>query len=124
MSGINEVLTNNSFIDKCMKLIPEDPLTQSKFIYSLTWVVFLGLLGYGLNAWYNFFAHSFQLSYLFSGLFMVAIALISAAGLKQTRQGYLTMKKIYSRPVKKQEPIKVESLEEMKSIFKEDGKKV
>lgn len=116
MSSPTDTFTKNKFIDKVMKWIPEDPLTQSKFMYYLTCVVFLGLLGYGLNAWYNFFAHSFQLSYLFSGLFMIAIALISSFGLKQTRSNYILVKQMYSMP--KQE-MKVESIGEMKEEFKD-----
>ena len=119
MSNINEAFTKNSFIDRVMKWIPEDPLTQSKFIYYLTCIVFFGLLGYGVNSWYSFFTHSFQLSYLFSGFFMTAISLISLFGLKQTRQSYLTMKAIYSTP--KQE-VKVETIDEMKSEFNNETK--
>ena len=120
MSDINEAFTKNSFVDKVMKWIPEDPLTQSKFIYYLTCIVFFGLLGYGINAWYNFFAHS-SLSSFFSGCFMVAIAIISLFGLKQTRQSYLVMKKMYSQP---KIEVKVDTLDEMKKEFNDAGTKV
>lgn len=115
--GINDAFTKNSFVERIMKWIPEDQLTQSKFIYYLTCIVFFGLLGYGLNAWYNFFAHDFQLSSFFSGLFMTAVALISLFGLKQVRQQYYLLKQVYAQP---KEEIKVESIEDMKKEFNND----
>lgn len=119
MSDVNTAFTRNSFVDKVMKWIPDDPLTQSKFIYYLTCIVFFGLIGYGLNAWYNFFAHG-SLSYFFSGCFMIAIGLISFFGLKQTRQSYITLKQIYAQP---KEEIKIDIVDDMKKEF-DDGTKV
>jgi hypothetical protein len=114
MSNPTEAFTRNSFVEKVMKWIPDDALTQSKFIYYLTIVVFLGLIGYGVTAWYNFFFHSFQLSYLFSGLFMTAIGFISLFGLKQTRNSYFALKEAYSQPVN---IINLDNIKDMKKEF-------
>lgn len=109
-----EQLTKNSFVDKMLKLIPEDPLTQAHYMYLLTLIVFLGLLGYGAVSWYQFVT-TLNVKMLFSGLFMTAVALISAFGLKQTRNNYKMIKQIYSQP--KQE-MKIESVDDMLKAFK------
>ena len=113
MSDINEAFTRNKFVDKLMSIIPQEPIIQSQYMYALTCIVFFGLLGYGLTSWYSFFT-LFQIKYLFSGLFMTAIAFISFIGLKQVRDNYLMLKSLYSQP--KQED-KVESKDEMLEEF-------
>lgn len=110
MNNPTDAFTRNKFVDKCMSYIPDDPLIQAKYIYFLSAFVFLGLLGYGITAWYNYLS-TLMLNYLFSGIFMTAIAFISAFGLKQTRNSYLAileMKKM-TKPI--------ESVEEMQKIF-------
>ena len=116
MTSPTDAFTRNSFIDKVMSFIPEDPLTQAKFMYYLTCIVFLGLLGYGLTSWYSFFT-IFSLKPLFSALFMTAIALMSLLGLKQTRINYIMIRDAMEQFKKELEP-KIESKEEMLKSFK------
>lgn len=107
------------FFDKLFKLVPDDPLIQSRYVYYLTIVIFTGLLGYATVTWYTFFT-SFKLNSLFSGLFMSAIALISIFGLKQTRAVYNTTKIAYANKESNNTPL--ESPDEMLKQF-EDAKK-
>lgn len=119
MSGnVTEAFTKNSFVDKITRMIPEDPVTQTQYIYYLTVFVFFGLLGYAGVSWYTFFT-TFKLSSFFSGIFMLAVALISAFGLKQTRTAYQTTKAIYSQTPKNVKiEDTIESPDKMKEMFK------
>ena len=114
MSDINKSFTGNPFVTKMMSYIPDDPLTQSLYMYILTSFVFLGLLGYAVAAWWQVWV-VFSFKSLFSGIFMLAIALISLFGLKQTRNSYIMTKRIYASP---QKELKVESVKEMMDGFK------
>lgn len=114
--NITEAFTRNKFVDKVMGWIPDDPLIQAQYIYYLTLVVFLGLIGYGLTAWYSFIT-LFKLSSMFSALFMTAIGLISLFGLKQARNNYYLMKEMVK---KSKEPI--ESVETMLKQDPNNGK--
>lgn len=105
--NIEKNLKGNPFINFCMRKIPDDPHTQSLYVYILTWVVFIGLLGYGVISWYSFFLAGGGLKNLFSALFMTAIGLISLFGLKQTRNQYLIVKQM------KENPQPIQSFEEM-----------
>lgn len=112
--SVNDAFVNNSFVGKIMTWIPEDPLTQAKFTYYLTMIVFLGLLGFGLTSWYQFFI-SWQIKAFFSGLFMTAVSILSLFGVKQTRVMYLATKAVYKN--QKAQP-KIETTEEMLNSFK------
>ena len=113
--------TRNKFVDKMMSWIPQDPLTQSLYMYSLTAIVFLGLMGYAISSWYVFFTSPFSFKPLFSSLFMTAIALISVVGLKQTRDSYHMIKMMYGNKPVEQE-LKLESKEEMLKAFENEKK--
>lgn len=113
MNDPNAAFTQNTFVDKLMKLIPEDPLSQAQYIYFLTVFVFLGLLGYGVMSWFTFFT-TWSFASGFQGVFMTAIALISLFGLKQTRNAYHMMKKVYSN---KDTGVQVESVDAMLNQF-------
>src|SRR5512135_904718 len=119
MGSPADAFTKNSFIDKCMKVIPEDPLTQTHYMYLLTAIVFFGLLGYAASSWWVF-AHTLKLTTFFSSLFMTAIAIMSVFGLKQTRTAYLATKMAYGFRPKNVAPVpdKIESVEEMQGMFK------
>ena len=114
MTDPTQAFTKNSFVDKCMKLIPEDALVQSQYMYYLTLFVFLGLLGYACVSWYNFFV-AFSLKAMFSGIFMLAVALMSLFGLKQTRNMYIGTKQLYEM---KNKQIDNTSLQDMYDSFK------
>ena len=60
---------------------------------------------------------------MFSGLFMTAIAFISAFGLKQTRNQYLMTRKLYAYKGKEEE-MTIESPESMKQLFQNEKPKV
>ena len=114
MTDPTQQFTKNKFVDKMMGWIPQDPLTQSLYMYILTTIVFLGLLGYAIASWWGFFTTPFQFKPLFSSLFMTAIALMSVVGLKQTRDSYHMIKMMYSN---KQPELKIESKDEMLKAF-------
>jgi hypothetical protein len=116
MTDPTQAFTKNQFVDKMMSWIPQDPLTQSAYMYSLTTIVFLGLLGYAGASWWTLFANPFQAKVLFSSLFMTAIAMISVVGVKQTRDSYHMIKMMYAN---QQPEIKLESKEEMEKGFNE-----
>ena len=111
MTNINTAITRNKFVEFWMKRIPDDPYTQSQYMYILTSVVFFGLLGYGLTAWYTFFT-GLSIKYFFSACFMTAISIISLFGLKQTRAQYLVMKEMKNQPQKE-----IENVDEMLKQF-------
>lgn len=92
-------LTKNSFIDKCLKLVPDHPLKQSQYIYYLSMIIFIGLFGYACVSWYNF-ATAVRWTSFFSGLFMTAVSFMSLFGVKQTRTTYKAMKAVYNMPKK------------------------
>ena len=117
MAEINKAFTRNPFVEKCMSYIPDDPLTQAHYMYILTSFVFLGLLGYALSAWWQVIV-AFSFKSLFSGVFMLAIAIMSLFGLKQTRNSYIMTKRIYAAP---RQELKIETIDEMKKEF-EGGK--
>lgn len=115
MANPTDIYTRNKFVDKMMSWIPQDPLTQSLYMYSLTAIVFFGLMGYAITSWWNLITH-FKLSILFSSLFMTAIALISVVGLKQTRDSYHMIKLMYKQ---QNVPIQVETKDKMLEAFNE-----
>jgi len=109
--------TNNGFVDKMLKIIPQDPLTQAHYMYLLTLIVFVGLTGYAGTAWWDFFT-TFSISSFFRGMFMLAIGFMSLFGLKQTRSAYLATKAVYGNVPKGEEPkIEIETPEEMLKSF-------
>lgn len=114
MADVTKQFTKNPFIDRCMKLIPDDPVIQAQYMYYLTFVVFIGLIGYAVTSWYVFFT-TWKVSSFFSGLFMLAIGLLSSFGLKQTRTNYVMIKQAVNQL--DTEP-KLESPEEMLKTFK------
>lgn len=118
MTDVTKQFTKNPFIDRCLKIIPDDPLTQSQYMYYLTVVVFLGLAGYAITSWYTFFT-TWKMSSFFSGMFMIAIALLSSFGLKQTRSNYLMVKEAVKQLKIDKEP-KIESPEDMLKSFKNE----
>lgn len=111
----NQFFTGNKFVNKVMSWIPEDPLTQSKFIYYLTITVFVGLMGYALATWYAVIFY-FAWKNLFQGLFMTAIAILSLFGLKQTRKQYYMLKNMYTQ--QNNIKLEVESPDKMMGAFK------
>lgn len=115
MNNPTDAFTKNSFVDKMMKLIPDDPLVQAQYMYFLTLFVFVGLLGYALTAWF-YVVTAFSFKQFFSGIFMTAISLISLFGLKQTRNSYKLMKMMYA-----QKQPETESIEQMQKIFQGVG---
>ena len=117
MTDPTQQFTKNKFVDKAMSWIPQDPLTQSLYMYSLTAVVFIGLLGYAIASWWGFFTSPFSFKPLFSSLFMTAIAFLSVVGLKQTRDSYHMIKMMYANS-KPKDDFKVESTSEMLNGFK------
>jgi len=109
-----DMFTKNKFIDWCLKIVPEDPVTQTLYMYCLTTIVFVGLTGFSIMSWMETFS-SFAFSTMFSALFMTAISLMSLFGLKQTRMAYMINKEMRSQP---QQEMKVESFDEMIEGFK------
>ena len=123
MSDPTAMFTKNKFVNKMMSVIPEDPVTQSLYMYCLTWVAFAGLLGFSITSWINTI-FGFTFTMLFTSLFMTAMALISMFGLKQSRIAYHLNKEMYSqvRMEQSEQEKKVEdSFEEMLEGFKKDG---
>lgn len=118
--------TNNSFIDKMLKVIPQDPLTQAHYMYLLTLIVFCGLMGYAINTWWLFFT-TFELRSLFSGLFMTAIGFMSLFGLKQTRGVYLATRAAYDQMENGEVKVEIEDpkkmLEEFSKQIEEHGER-
>ena len=112
MNNPTDAFTKNSWVDKCMKMIPDDPLLQSRYMYYLTVIVFTGLMGFAIATWYSFFT-TWGIRNLFSGLFMSAIGLMSLFGLKQTRAIYKATKYAYQNKPKN----KIESIEDMQRLF-------
>lgn len=104
--------TRNKFVEKVMRWIPDDPLTQAEYLYVLTAVVFFGIIGYAFVAWYNFFA-SLHLTSFFSAVFMTAIGLMTLLGLKQTRSSYHMIKEMKANQNKP-----VPTMEDMLKGFK------
>lgn len=117
MNNPSDVFTKNKFIDKLLSIIPEDPLTQTQYLYYLTVIVFFGLIGFAVATWYEVFVH-FSFTTFFRGIFMTAIAFLSLFGVKQTRQAYTVTKSMMSA-VKKEEPDEIESVDEMIKEFGE-----
>lgn len=112
---VTDQFTRNPFVEKCMSYIPDDPVTQTQYLYFLTCFVFFGLMGYALAAWYNLFS-SFTWTGLFTGIFMTAIGLISLFGLKQTRNSYLYSKEMYGN---KPQDKKLDSIDDMLKEFEQ-----
>ena len=111
-------MARNKFVDKVMSFLPDDPLTQTKFIYYLYILIICGLSGYAIVSWYTTFT-LFNLKTLFSSVFMTAIALMTILGFKQTRNNYLMMKEMYKQK-QNQEPLP--SVEDMMKVFKDEKK--
>lgn len=115
-----EQMTKNKWVDYWMGLIPEDPVTQTKFVYSLSAIVFLGLLGYTIATWYDAVVN-FAFTTFFRGMFMSAICLLTLIGLKQTRNAYHITKSMYGNPIPQDNTMKIESITDMMEEFN-DGK--
>ena len=109
--------TQNKFVDKMMKIVPENPVSQAHYIYLLTFVVFFGLLGFSIASWVELFK-VFTFTTMFRGLFMTAITVLSLFGLKQTRNVYLTTRKMFGVKGELKEEPKEESVDEMMEGFK------
>jgi hypothetical protein len=113
-------MNKNPIVDKMLSIIPSDPVTQTLYIYTLSWVLFIGLLGYSLATWYGVIM-AFNIKSLFSGLFMSAVTLMSLIGLKQARGSYLSIKSFYTK--QSEAPQSKEQLEEETKKLMESFKK-
>ena len=109
-----DMFTKNKFIDKMLKIIPENPVYQSQYIYYLTIIVFFGLAGFAVATWIGVVT-MFTWTALFRGVFMSAISLLSLYGLKQSRASFHTIRAMYGKTQKQE--LKVESLDEMIAEF-------
>ena len=98
----------NKILDKCMSAIPQDPITQSQYMYYLTMVLFLGLLGFTLSSVYGFYVMPTFKSF-FTIVFMFAATAMTLFSLKSTRAAYLMALEFLG---KKEEP-KEESVDTM-----------
>lgn len=116
MADITQQFTRNKFVDKMMGWIPQDPRTQSLYMYSLTAIVFIGLLGYAMASWWSLFTNPFSFRILSTCVFMTAIALLSVVGVKQTRDSYHMIKLMYANH---KPEIQVESKDAMLNSFNE-----
>lgn len=117
MSNPSDVFTKNNFIDWWLNKIPQDPISQTSYMYHLTLIVCLGLFGYSLATWYEVFT-IFTWTGLFRGFFMSAVSMLSLLGFKQTRQAYLLTKSMYSKKQTISDE-KLESVSEMMEEFNE-----
>ena len=77
-------LIKNGFVDWCLKIVPDDPIMQSLYVYCLSVIVFVGLMGFSIASWVQTFTN-FAFTTMFRALFMTAISMLSLYGLKQTR---------------------------------------
>lgn len=118
-SNPTDALTNNKFIDKMLKIVPDNPVYQSQYIYYLTLIIFFGLLGYTIAIFVELF-NVFAFRSLFQGIFMAAISLLSLFGLKQSRKNYVLTKSLFNKKenVKPMKEDDIESVEEMLLAFK------
>ena len=114
MNNPSDGLTKNKFVDKFLNILPDNPVTHSLYMYWLTAIIFLGLLGFSVMSWREVM-FSFNGMALFRSIFMTAISISVLFGLKQVRLAYHTTKELMSQP--KQE-MKVESFNEMIEGFK------
>ena len=114
MSNPTSQFIKNGLVDKMLSWIPDDPLTQSQYLYYLSGIIFLGLLVYALTSWYNLFTQ-FALKTLFAAMFMSAICLMTTFGFKSTRANYLAVKAMMSQ---KPQDVKIESVDDMLEGFK------
>lgn len=114
---------NFPFLDKLLKIVPDKPLLQTRYIYYLSLMVFCGLIFYAGSIWYSVFT-AFRFQILFQGIFMLAIALLSLFGVKQTRNAYLMVKQLSgtTNEIKETAIQKVESVEEMMDGFEKKEK--
>ena len=116
-------LTRNKFVDKLLKIVPENPISQSQYIYYLSAIIFLGLFGFAITSWVELFRF-FSFQTMFRGVFMTAISLMSLYGLKSARNAYHTVRELY-KSIPNQDEINtiakmnVESTEEMLEAFKQ-----
>ena len=107
-----------SWIDLLLKIVPKDPVMQSGYIYGLSWIVFIGLLGFSVSTFVEVF-RQFSFSLLFRGIFMAAITLLSLAGLRSTKQSYEMTRDMYSGKEEVKQELQIESVDEMMKEFTE-----
>ncbi len=111
-----DTISGNKLVNKFLDLFPNDPLTQTKFVYYLTVIIWVGLGGYAVTSWITVFT-AFTWGSLFQSIFMSAIALTVTLGLKQSRNTYLMIKATMG---KNASPPDIESKEEMLEAFKDE----
>ena len=117
MKSTAEGFTKNKFVDKCVELfIPNDPLRQSQYMYYLSIVVFVGVMGYAISSWFEVFA-AFEFTKLFRSIFMTAIALMVTFSLRSAKAAYDMIKKMTKGQPPHQAPLKLESKEDMLKAF-------
>ena len=111
--------THNKLVDKMLSIIPDHPVTQTRYMYYLSIIVFIGLIGYAASSWYEVVTN-FNFGTFFRSIFMTAIALMVTFGLKQSRSAFLMTREAYKIQEQsgKVEPMKVESKEDMLKGFK------
>ena len=98
-----DALTQNKFVDKLLKIVPENPLAQTSYLYYLSTIVFFGLFGFSIATWVQLFNH-FDWTTLFRGVFMTAISLLSLFGVKQTRATYIMVRQMTANQEAKDKP--------------------
>ena len=107
--------TGNFLLDRFLAIVPDDPLQQAKYMYYLSSIVFIGILGYTVVSWAGLLA-VFEPKGLFQSIFMSAICLITLFGLKQARTSYHTTKSYFENmEQQKKEPLP--SVKDMMASF-------
>lgn len=107
---------STSWIDLLLRIVPKDPVMQAGYIYGLTWIIFIGLMGFSISTFVEVFRH-FSFTLLFRGIFMAAITLLSLTGLKSTKQSYEMTREMYSNKGEVKQELQIESVDEMMKEF-------
>ena len=103
------------FMDTMLKIVPDEPIMQSRYIYYLTAMVFFGLLSFSVATWWAVFT-TFSFQTLGQAVFMSAISLLSMVGLKQSRAGFLMTKEMVNNTKYRDRPT-AETAKEMLEGF-------
>ena len=113
-----EVITRSKALDKLLRILPDDPVLKAQYMYYLSIIIFIGLLGFSIATWYVVFV-KFDFVIMFRGVFMTAISLMSLFSVKALREAFLTLRSVYSNMNNQpKQEIKLESVDEMMDEFK------
>jgi len=79
------------FLDKCLSIVPKDPVKQTQYMYILNGIIVAVLFGFSVQNFYMV-AKTGVLSYLFGGLLTLAFGFMSLFNFKQMRDAYKMLK--------------------------------